>query len=145
MSGAFSGSTSDAGGRSTSRVITVPDSGNSSAEFGGRGPFTPRRRGSKARRVPDRLNWPQDRRRPDPRSVSGAGLTRAASCPLAWPHELPDPGISHQFSSSSPDPGKSHRLGGSSPPSDTIGKPKLHGLYSCFYDLPSRVIGQLEA
>jgi hypothetical protein len=34
-------------------------------------------------------------------------------------HELPDPGISHQFSSSSPDSGISHRFPGSSPPSDT--------------------------
>ena len=33
--------------------------------------------------------------------------------------ELPDPGISHQFSSSSPNSGKSHRFPGSSPPSDT--------------------------
>jgi hypothetical protein len=38
-----------------------------------------------------------------------------------------------------------HPNGCSSPPSDTFEKPKLHGFYSCFYDLPSWVIGQLEA
>ena len=76
----------------------------------------PQAAGQQASRAPGRLNWPQDRERPDPRSASGAGLTQARARPLPWPHELPDPGISHQFSSSSADSGKSHRYGGSSPP-----------------------------
>jgi hypothetical protein len=40
-------------------------------------------------------------------------------------HELPDPGISHQFSSSSPDSGKSHHSGGSSPPGQKNPQPRL--------------------
>jgi hypothetical protein len=48
--------------------------------------------------------------------LSGASLTQAVVRPLPWPHELPDPGISHQFSSSSPDSGISHRFPGSVPP-----------------------------
>ena len=41
-------------------------------------------------------------------------LMRARARPLPWPHELPDPGISHQVSSSSSDLGESHRFPGSS-------------------------------
>ena len=51
---------------------------------------------------------------PAPQPTGGARLTRAGARPLPWPHELPDPGISHQFSSSSPYSGKSHRFPGSS-------------------------------
>lgn len=53
--------------------------------------------GQQASRAPGRLNWPQDRERPDPRSASGAGLTRARARPLPWPHELPDPGFLTSF------------------------------------------------
>ena len=62
-----------------------------------------------------------------PCSEAGQRSPRLASraAPLLWPHELPDPGISHQFSSSSPDPGKSHRCGGSSPPRTQIHDPDL--------------------
>jgi len=107
--------------------------------------YSPLGRGQQASKAPGRLNWPQDRQRPDPWSASGAGLTRARARPLPWPHEFPDPGISHQFSGSSPDSGKSHRFPGSSPPSDTIEKPILHGLDLGLDEPWSRVVGQLES
>ena len=85
----------------------------------------PQAAGQQASRAPGRLNWPQDRHRPDPWSASGAGLARARARPLPWPHEFPDPGTSHQFSSSSADSGKSHRCGGSSPPGRENPQPGL--------------------
>jgi hypothetical protein len=46
-------------------------------------------------------------------------LTRGGPRPLPWPHEIPNPGISHWFRRSCPKSGIHHRCEGSNPSSPT--------------------------
>jgi hypothetical protein len=54
-----------------------------------------------------------------PRCGTPTIMSRCSGQMYSGSHELPDPGIPHQLSSSSPDSGKSHRFSGSSPPWNT--------------------------
>jgi hypothetical protein len=69
-----------------------------------------------------------------PRSAGRNPFDAGRVWPLLRPHELPDPGISLQFSSSSPDAGKSHRFSVSSLP---LGH--NHKSLTCCYSFPGRV------